>query len=482
MNEMPENILETKSRPGKTDRDSAWLVFHKGEQVVRKNVLRTTTLIGAHASSNLQLLSSTVSDVHCILTLDGRGFRLWDMRSQTGTFVNGQRIRSTRLQHGDEVRIGTFTFRFETTIEDQSRQGFFIDDYRVLGILGTGGMGWLYVVDDPRTMRRYALKVLMRRANHPGVEQEELRTRFQLEGKAGYRLRHPHIVEILDCQLRRDVEYLLLELFESINLQELVQRDGPLPARQVCSIAAQSARALQYIHEAGSVHRDVKPSNILVGKDGLVKVCDFGLVYLGDDPVEAELAEQMGGDCLGTADYIAPEQSYNSYELDGRADIYSLGCSMYMAVTGKLPFPREKSRDKIQAHRLEAPIPVPQLNPSVPAELVAIIERCMMKDPEDRYQSAREVVAVLEPLAEQRPVQFQFEKLLAQRTSQAGFRLADPRKKHYLQRIPPNVASSLQTMNSQDRIDSDHLILEAPLRAEQPTQMHGDTSAATQPR
>ncbi|MEZ5951536.1 MAG: FHA domain-containing protein [Planctomycetaceae bacterium] len=143
MNEMPENILETKSRPGKTDRDSAWLVFQKGEQVVRKNVLRTTTLIGAHASSNLQLLSSTVSDVHCILTLDGRGFRLWDMRSQTGTFVNGQRIRSTRLQHGDEVRIGTFTFRFETTIEDQSRQGFFIDDYRVLGILGTGGMGWL---------------------------------------------------------------------------------------------------------------------------------------------------------------------------------------------------------------------------------------------------------------------------------------------------------------------------------------------------
>ncbi len=463
-----------------TERESAWLVYRRGQQEIRKNVLRTTTLIGGHSSSNLQLLSSQVSDVHCVLTLDGRGFRLWDMRSQTGTFVNGQRIRSARLKDGDLIRIGSFEFQLETSIRDHSREGFFIDEYRVLGILGTGGMGWLYVVEDPRTFRRFALKVLMRRANHPGVEQQELRTRFQLEGKAGKRLLHPHIVEILDYQLRPDVEYLLLELFESINLQELVQREGKLAPAVVCSIAAQSARALQHIHDVGSVHRDIKPSNILVGQDGYTKLCDFGLVFLGDDPIEAELAERMDGDCLGTADYIAPEQSYNSYAIDGRSDIYSLGCTMYLALTGRLPFLREKARDKIRAHRHDSPVPVKQLNPEVPADISAMVERCMRKDPAERYASAAELATQLEVFAEQRPVNFQFDKILALRTHQATFRLADPRKKHYLQRIPPNVASSLQNMNSQDHIDSDHLILQPPLSAELPTQVPGDTSGATE--
>lgn len=463
--------------------DSAFLVFEKSDgQVIRKNVLRTTTLIGSHESSNLQLLSSHVSPAHCVLTLDGRGFRLWDLRSHSGTFVNDQRIRSSRLKQGDIVRIGSFQFRFETTIEDHSRQGFFIDEYRVLGILGTGGMGWLYVVEDPRTNQKFALKVLMRRADHPGVDQQELRTRFLLEGKAGNKLKHPHIVDVLDYQYREDVEYLLLELFESINLQELVQREGPLKPGFVCAIAHQTALALQHIHNVGSVHRDVKPSNILVGHDGLVKVCDFGLVFLGDEPVEEILAEQMGNDCLGTADYIAPEQSYNSYQIDGRADLYGLGCTMYFMLTGKIPFPYEKGREKIRAHRHEQPQPIEKLNPCVPEEILQIIRRCMMKSPEDRFQSGRELAQALQPFVQNQSVPFQFDRLLIQRTQQASFRLADPRKKHHLQRIPPNVASSLQAINSQDRLENDHLVIEAPLRSEIPTHLAGDTSAATEPR
>ena len=271
-------------------------------------------------------------------------------------------------------------------------------------------------------------------------------------------------------------------MFESINLQELVQQEGPLDPGFVCSLGHQSALALQRIHDIGSVHRDVKPSNILVGKDGLTKICDFGLVFLGDEPIEQELAEQMGNDCLGTADYIAPEQSYNSYGVDGRADVYSLGCSLYSSLTGKLPFPAEKGREKIRMHRHEQAVPIERYNPQVPSEICSIIRKCMEKRPEDRFTSARELADSLEPLARPQTVQFDFAKLLQQRTQQASFRLADPRKKHYLQRIPANVASSLQALGSQEQLENDHLVIEAPLRSEIPTHVAGDTSAATQPR
>ncbi|WP_237227112.1 FHA domain-containing serine/threonine-protein kinase [Rubinisphaera sp. JC750] len=462
----------------------ARLLYEKSDgRVIEKNVLRTTTLVGAHPSCNLQLLSSQVSDCHCVLTLDGRGFRLWDLRSHSGTHVNNQQVRSCRLKDGDLVRVGSFEFRFETNIEDDSRRGFFIDDYRVLGILGTGGMGWLYMVEDPRTRQRYALKVLMRRSNHPHVAQEELRTRFLLEGRAGLKLKHRNIVEIIDYQHRSDVEYLLLELFESISLQELIHRDGALPPGLVCSVARQAALALHHIHHEGSVHRDVKPSNILVDQDGLTKICDFGLVFLGADPIEQELAAQMGGDCLGTADYISPEQSYNSYRIDGRADLYSLGCSMYVALTGQLPFPQERGRDKIAAHRHSQPVPMRQLNPAIPEEVAQIVERCLRKDPNERFADGQELAAVLEPFATNTQVEFQFAKLLAQRTHQASLRLSDPKKRHYLQRIPANVATSLHVATgSNERFESEHVVIDSRPRSEIGTHLPGDTSSATEPR
>lgn len=451
-------------------------------KIIRKNVLRTTILIGSHEQSNLQLLASYVDPSHCILTLDGRGFRIWDLRSQSGTFVNGERISSSRLKNGDEIRVGKFRFTLQTNLTDTTREGFFIDEYRVVGILGTGGMGWLYVVEDGRTLQRHALKVLTRRSSSSQIDQGELQARFVFEGRAGNRLKNPHIVEVLDYQHRADVEYLLLELFESINLQELVQRDGPLSVDVVCSIFSQVAEGLDHIHEINLVHRDIKPANILVGHEGKTKICDFGLVFLGDDPDELKLAESMGNDCLGTADYISPEQSYDSYKVDHRADIYSLGCSMYFALTGKLPFPDGNTREKINLHRSQSPVSIKELTPHVPEEVCQIVERCIQKNPADRYQSDRELAADLKSLAAQSvTVSFDFEKLLKKRTHHASFRLSDPKKKHYLQRIPANVASSLQAMSSQESLSDDHTTLTAPNASGIATHVPGDTSSATEP-
>ncbi|TWT61157.1 Serine/threonine-protein kinase PknL [Rubinisphaera italica] len=451
-------------------------------KIIRKNVLRTTTLVGSHEQSNLQLLAPYVEPSHCILTLDGRGFRIWDLRSKSGTYVNGERISSSRLNNGDEIRIGKFRFTLDTNLTDTTREGFFIDEYRVVGILGTGGMGWLYVVEDGRTLQRHALKVLTRRAASSQIDQGELQARFVFEGRAGNRLKNPHIVEVLDYQHRPDVEYLLLELFESINLQELVQRDGPLPVDVVCSIFRQVALGLGHIHEISLIHRDIKPANILVGHDGHAKICDFGLVFLGDDPEELKLAESMGNDCLGTADYISPEQSFDSYKIDHRADLYSLGYSMYFALTGKLPFPEGNTREKINLHRSQDPVSIQSISPHVPAEVCQLVERCMQKNPADRYQSDLELAADLKAFeTEAVSISFDFEKLLKKRTHHASFRLADPKKKHYLQRIPANVASSLQAMSSQESLNDDHTTLSPPSASGIATHVPGDTSSATEP-
>ncbi|MCA8988261.1 MAG: protein kinase [Planctomycetaceae bacterium] len=468
-----------------TQNASSWygeLVFESGERTVRKNVLRTTTLIGSHEQCNLQLISPTVEPAHCVMTLDARGFRIWDLRSQDGTYVNNQKVKSARLKHGDQIRVGKFSFRLETNLTDLTREGFFIDEYRVIGILGTGGMGWLYVVQDGRSLQRMALKVLTRRTNSKSVHQSELQTRFKLEGAAGERLRHPNIVELIDYQHRADVEYLLLELFESINLQELVQRDGPLRADVVSRIFEQVAHGLEHLHGCSLIHRDIKPANLLIGNDGTTKICDFGLAFLGDDPREQELAEQMGDDCLGTADYVSPEQSVDSYRVDGRADLYSLGCSMYFALTGQVPFPLPSSREKLLAHRNSKPVPLNEFSAAIPAGVQEIVERCLEKDPDKRFQTAGELAAALAPFAAQQiHVSFDFETILRKRTSQASFRLADPKKKHYLQRIPANVASSLQTISSDDHLEGEHVVIQSPPASNVATHVPGDTSSATDP-
>ena len=406
-----------------------------------KNILRPTTLLGSAVGCNVRLLSSTVAPSHAVITYDDREFRIWDLRSTTGTFVNEQKVIHARLNHNDEIDIGKFKFRLDTNLSTRARKGFFIDDYRVLNILGTGGMGWLYAVEHHRTGQKLALKVLTRKGDRKGVNENELRVRFWFEGKAGKQAIHPNIVRALGYQCRGDVDYIVMDLIESITLQELIERDGKLDPRLACSVVSQVAHALEYIHEQGPIHRDIKPANVLIEKSGDVKLCDFGLVYLGDDPREERIAKQMAGDCLGTADFISPEQSYDSYNIDGRADLYSLGCTLYLALSGKMPFPGKTAREKLDGHRNHAPPALATLVSGLPEGLYQLVEKAMEKDPEKRFRSASEMIQALEPFLQKQPVQFDFDQLLKKRTEQARLRLLDPNRTHYLDRIPPNIVA-----------------------------------------
>ncbi len=300
---------------------------------------------------------------------------------------------------------------------------FTIDTYRIIDILGTGGMGWLYVGVDEETGEKAAVKVISKQMDNDYL------TRFKLEARAGRLLNHPNIVRTLKQGETDEILFMAMELVEGISMQELIMRQGTIPWPQACSLVAQAALGLQHAHEKGMVHRDVKPGNLLVKKNGTVKALDFGLALMDKDEDEFMLAMISGQGCVGTADYISPEQTLDSFAVDARADIYSLGCTLYCAITGTVPFPGESVSRKLRAHRTKTARPLCELKPEVPEDVGRIVAKMMARKPDDRYQTAGEVAAALQPHARRDPASFDFVQVLAQRSAEARERIAIMRRR-----------------------------------------------------
>lgn len=305
------------------------------------------------------------------------------------------------------------------------RRGLFLDDFKIIELLGCGGMGYLYRAEELPTGWEVALKVL---ADRFRFDKGRL-TRFQLEAEAGLKLCHPNILRTRAIHRTEDIygviHYMVLELVKGVSLRELLEvRRRTLYWRQSCDVICQAAMGLHYAHQMGLIHRDVKPENLLIRTDGAVKVLDFGLAMIGGSEAEYSLATILGQNCLGTADYISPEQSHDSLNVDCRADIYSLGYTFYFLLTGQVPFPAKKTSEKLAGHRSRRPPDVRELNPKVPERIAKIIKKMTAKHPEHRFQSAEEVCQILAPLAERKPVDFDFEAVLAKRAAVAEKRLA----------------------------------------------------------
>ena len=276
--------------------------------------------------------------------------------------------------------------RFQTQwLLEGKFEEFTIDEYRIVDILGTGGMGWLYVGVNEQTGEKAAVKVISRHMDNDYL------TRFKLEARAGLLLNHPNIVRTIKLGETDEILYVAMELVEGISLQELIVRQGSIPWPQACSLVAQAAAGLQHAHEKGMVHRDIKPGNLLVKRNGTVKVLDFGLALMEKDEDEFTLAMISGQGCVGTADYISPEQTIDSFAVGPRADIYSLGCTLYCALTGTVPFPGESVAKKLRAHRTKDARPVREIKPEVPAAVEQIVAKMMARKPDDRYATAADV-------------------------------------------------------------------------------------------
>ncbi|MDF2741563.1 MAG: serine/threonine protein kinase [Actinomycetia bacterium] len=250
--------------------------------------------------------------------------------------------------------------------------------YALGALLGSGGMGQVYRARDRVLQRTVAVKVLSAAA----TQDLELVARFGREARAAAALNHPNIVTVFDSGADGDLHYLVTEYVEGQSLAGLLRQEGVLEPRRAAEVGRLVCQALAAAHAAGLVHRDITPGNVLVDPAGLVKVADFGIAKLA-------AASTMTGDgmLLGTAAYLAPEQAQGR-PVDGRSDLYALGCVLYALVTGAPPFAGDSPVAVAARHLTEQPIPPSERNPRVGAALEAVILTALARDPADRYQSA----------------------------------------------------------------------------------------------
>ncbi|MBY0232507.1 MAG: serine/threonine protein kinase, partial [Gemmataceae bacterium] len=295
------------------------------------------------------------------------------------------------------VRDGILTrFQAEQFLQGKWRR-FMLGKYRVLEKLGSGGMGQVYLCEHTLMKRRVAVKVLPAKA---GADTSSL-DRFYREARAVAALDHPNIVRAYDIDKDENLHFLVMEHVDGASLQEILKRSpNGIDALRACHYIRQAALGLQHAHEkAGLVHRDIKPGNILVDRNGIVKVLDMGLARFFHDE-EDQLTKKHDESVLGTADYLAPEQALDSHTADIRADIYSLGGTFYWCLTGKTPFSEGSVAQKLIWHQTREPKPVRSLRPDIPAAVAAVLERMMKKSPDDRYQTPQQVADALAPLTE----------------------------------------------------------------------------------
>ena len=276
-----------------------------------------------------------------------------------------------------------------------------IGPYQVLDRLGEGGISEVFKAWDTARGKVVALKALRQ---HLAGKSDIIR-QFQRELQAITKLSHPNIIKTYDAHVDGSVHYFAMEFVEGMDLERFVQQIGPLPIEQACDYIRQVAQGLQHAHQMGLVHRDIKPANLFLlhpplpaangaaarRPDPVVKIIDWGLARCGRDEADAELASQRSngngekGTLLGTADFIAPEQARDPTLVDIRADIYSLGCTLYYLLAGQPPFQGPSLMQKLLQHQeTEAPS-LQQVRLDVPPELDALVRRMMAKNPEDRF-------------------------------------------------------------------------------------------------
>lgn len=269
--------------------------------------------------------------------------------------------------------------------------GTMLDDrYEILEVIGTGGMAVVYKAMCHRLNRYVAVKILRDEL----ANDEEFRKRFQTEAQAVAMLSHPNIVSVYDVSHSDGVEYIVMELIEGVTLMQYMKKKGALGWKEALHFAVQISKALEHAHEKGIVHRDIKPQNIMILKDGTIKVADFGIAAL-------ESAQEKKSDqTVGSVHYIAPEQARGE-QPDPRSDIYSLGVVMYEMLTGKMPYDGDTAEQVAMKHITGHPVPPQELNPDIPEELAAITLKAMNSDINARYQSASELLRDLEDFRKQ---------------------------------------------------------------------------------
>ena len=320
--------------------------------------------------------------------------RLKSSLAKLSTKADGKTIKLNDLA-GHLLKSGLITQWHIDKLLAGKYKGFFLGKYKLLGHLGSGGMSSVYLAQHKISEQFRAIKVLPRKK----VADRSYLDRFYLEARVAASLNHPNVIRIYDICNEGDTHYMVMEYVDGTDLYELGKKDGPLDFNSAAKFTAQAAEGLIHAHEQDLVHRDIKPANLFKTDQGLIKILDLGLALVNQDDSQS-LTVLHNEKVMGTADYLSPEQAVNSHDVDSRADIYSLGCTLYFLLTGHPPFPKGSLAQRIAMHQSLAPKSLYESRPECPESLVKICEKMMAKNANDRYQTCDEVKTELMALVE----------------------------------------------------------------------------------
>ncbi len=295
------------------------------------------------------------------------------------------------------VREGLLTyFQGEQYLLGKWR-GFTLGKFKLLERIGVGGMGQVFLCEHTFMRKRMAVKVL------PPTKAEDPVSlgRFYREARVASGLEHANIVRTYDIDQDGPLHFLVMEYMDGTSLLEIVKRFGPMNSLRACHYIRQACIGLQYAHSRGMIHRDIKPGNILVDRQGVAKLLDMGLARFYRDEQDQLTLKFDDKNVLGTADYVAPEQTRDSRNIDIRADIYGMGATFYYILAGQPPFPDGTVADKLKAHQTKKAKPIRELRTDVSQGVARILEKMLAKDPKDRYQTPQDVVDALEVWTQQ---------------------------------------------------------------------------------
>ncbi len=282
--------------------------------------------------------------------------------------------------------------RLRSEIESE-RSSQRIPGYKIVRKLGAGAMATVYLARQLSLDRLVAIKVLPRRYS----DNADFIARFQKEGRAAAKLNDPNIVAAYDVGNSGEHHYFVMEFVDGETVYDRIAANKRFDEKEAVSVARQVASALRHAHERGFIHRDIKPKNIMMTTDGVVKLADLGLARALSDK---EAAEAEAGRAFGTPFYISPEQIRGKVDIGPQADIYGLGATLYHMVTGSVPFTGKNPTEVMHRHLKDQPTPPDEVNPAISSGLAQIIEMMMAKDPGDRYRNAAELIEDLDLVAD----------------------------------------------------------------------------------
>ncbi len=360
----------------------AKLVAQSGPTAGREIPLtKDLTGMGRQSNADVQIVDNMASRAHCQVRRDGRLYSLVDLGSRNGTQLNGKKVGERLLAFGDRIRVGEVEFLFVKEPGDVELKDL-VTKYELHEKLGEGGMGIVYKAQQRSMAREVALKILSPKYGQKTKWVEQ----FINEARAAGKLNHQNIIQVHDVGSENEIQFFSMEYVDGPTCMQMLKGHGQLEVEPALEITRQVARALDYAHAHRLIHQDIKPDNIMVGLNEVVKLADLGISKTFDEIAADDGPKKI----MGTPHYMAPEAALGK-KVDHRIDLYSLGATLFHLLSGKTPFHGNTPTEVLKAHVME-PIPsLKDLNPLVPADVVALVEKMLVKNPDDRFQTAKAI-------------------------------------------------------------------------------------------